>query len=919
MKNCSMNRLQAFKTNKKRSLIKVMLLGFVGMLLTVNAQAQSAEISLSVEDATLESVINKLKKQCDFSFVYNNEEVRECESITFSVEDKTVEEVLSLCLEDCGLSYKKLESTIVITPRSNGAILEPNAGKNLTQTVRGTIIDADTKIPLIGATIRVVDSDPIVGMVTGVDGRFRLEKIPVGRTSLLITYIGYQSTEIPNLEVNSGKEVVLNLSLQESTQKMNEVVISGSGNRGEALNDMALISARSISTEETKRYAGGFSDPSRILASFAGVTNSHNGENDIIVRGNSPKYVQWRLEGLEMSNPTHFGDQNGIKGGISALNNNLLATSDFLSGAFSADYGDVLSGVFDVKLRPGNNEKFEAAIGVGLLGTDLTLEGPFKKGYGGSYLINYRYSTVGLINNLGIIDIEGNLSYQDATFKVVLPTKKAGTFSFFGLGGLSGFLLEDIDPDGQAIPDNGIVQPDFSKDFDKTNYLFNGGMNHVFPVSKNSYFKSSLSFSTTGNLEDVFETETVALFDDQGEPTGDSVANEHQDYKNRLQESTYRGAITYHNKLNARNKIQIGTKYSLFDYDYEQSQTQDESLDLIDVINFRENVGTVRNFISWKHRFNEEVTLVSGLHNMNVLYNQKSTLEPRVALNWQVNPTNSIRAGYGSHSNMESIHNYFAKVEQPDGSVTEPNGDLGLLKAHHFVLGYEKRFTENLVMTVEGYYQHLYNLPVENNDTSFYSTINEGTDFRYVDLVNEGTGKNYGVELTVERFLNNNYYYLINTSLYESKYKSLENVERNTQYNGNYLVNVLFGKEFVNLGKKENQTFALNVKGFYGGGRKIIPLLRDDQGNVSVDVENNRFWDYEKAYESKIDDVFQVNVSGSYKWNRPKATHEIFMDLINVTNNAGRVSEYYDGNEPNSIGYVKQLSFFPNLMYRVYF
>ena len=268
---------------------------------------------------------------------------------------------------------------------------------------------------------------------------------------------------------------------------------------------------------------------------------------------------------------------------------------------------------------------------------------------------------------------------------------------------------------------------------------------------------------------------------------------------------------------------------------------------------------------------------------------------------------------------MESVHNYFAKVTQKDGSIIEPNKDLDLLKAHHFVVGYEKRFTENLRAKIEFYYQKLYNLPVENLDSSHYATINEGLEFRYVDLVNKGTGNNYGVELTIERFLHHNFYFLINGSLFSSKYKSLEGIERNTQFNGDYMVNVLFGKEFMNLGKKKNQILSLNAKIFFGGGQKIIPLLRDAQGKIAVDAVNGKFWDYKKAFNDKIDDIYQVTVSASYKFNKRKTTHEIYLNIDNVTNVIGKISEYYDEREPNSVGYVKQFGVFPNLMYRVYF
>jgi hypothetical protein len=791
--------------------------------------------------------------------------------------------------------------------------------QQLTQTVRGTIIDMDSQLPLIGVAVRILGANSFNGAATNVNGEFRLEKVMVGRITLQLSYVGYETKTIPDIEVNTGKEKILNLTMQESVLELNEVVVKAIKNKGEATNQMSLISTRSISAAETKRYAGGLDDPSKILSNFAGVTASQNGGNDIIVRGNSPKYVQWRLDGVEITNPTHFADQNSVSGGVSALNNSLLTASDFSTGAFSAEYGDVLSGVYDVKLRTGNNQKYETSLGVGVQGTDLTVEGPFKKGYGGSFLVNYRYSTISLLNNLGVIQLDGVLNYQDGAFKVVLPTKKAGTFSFFELAGLSGGSLKDVKADNIAIPGNETITSDITEDYDKDNYLSNLGMNHTISINDRSFIKTTLSYSNSGNKEDVFKIKTTKLTNNQGEFLRDSVGNRDLNYQSRINNSVYRGAITYNNKLNAKNTIQIGAKYALLGYDSKLSGIQGNSTDMSTMADFTENIGTLNNFISWKHRFNENITIVAGLHNMNVFYNKKSTIELRIALNWQINPTSSFSAGYGKHSTMESVHNYFAKVKQPDGSVTEPNKNLNLLKADHFVMGYEKRFGENIRVKLEAYYQNLYNLPVENNDTSYYATINEGTDFRYVELVNKGTGRNYGMELTLERFFSKGYYYLMNASLYDSKYKTLEGVERNTKYNGNYLANILIGKEFANRGKKKNQTLNLNAKVFFGGGQRYIPLLTDAQGRLAVDPANNKFWDYKKAYDKKFEDIYQVNLSASYKWNKPKVTHELFITLDNITNNKGKLSEYYDEKIPGKIGYVTQFELFPNLMYRLYF
>ncbi len=789
--------------------------------------------------------------------------------------------------------------------------------QELSQTIRGTIIDIDSELPLIGVQVIIPNTEPLIGTTTDADGRFRLNKVPIGRTNIHLSYLGFESKTISNVVVNSGKEVILNLSMQESMIQMEEVVVTANKNKGEALNDMALLSTRSISPEQTNRYAGGFNDPSRIAANFAGINTTGDGGNDIIIRGNSPKYIQWRLEGIQITNPNHFGDQSAVGGSVSTLNNNLLATSDFHTGAFSPEFGDVLSGIYDVKLRSGNNEKTEAVFGFGILGTDLTLEGPFKKGYAGSYLVNYRFSVATIIDKLGLIDVGGVPKFQDAAFKIVLPTKNSGTFSIFGLSGLSSFLFEDVTPQIWNTPGDQFMNGTINEDYNKDAHLLNVGLNYTKSINKQSYLKASLLYSNEGIEDQVFESRILKIYDNEGEYLRDSTLSRVPNYQGKNRKGSYRAALTYNTKLSAKTKLQIGSKFATIDYKNKQSQLQNDAR--FTLLDFDEKVSNLRNFVSIKHRLNESITLVGGLHNMNVLLNNKSTLEPRLAFNWQLNSSSSFHAGYGNHSNMESIHSYFAKVEQADGSIIEPNKDLDILKAHHFVIGYKKRFGKNILAKIEAYYQGLYNLPVENNDTSYFATINEGLEFKYVDLVNEGTGSNYGLEFTLERFYANNYYYMINASLFQSKYKSLEGIERNTPFSGNYLVNILWGKEFEKLGKKKNQTLGLNAKIFIGGAKKILPLLRDQQGNLAVDPDNNKFWDYEKAYEKGIEDIYQVTFSASYKWNKPKSTHELFLNIDNLTNTKGKISEFYDEDEPNSIGYLTQFGLFPNLMYRVYF
>jgi hypothetical protein len=760
--------------------------------------------------------------------------------------------------------------------------------QQLTQTVRGTVLDADSKSPLPGVQVLILNTPQSTGATTDENGNFRLQHVSVGRIDLRLSFIGYESITLPDIEVISGKETIINATLTEAVTQLKEVVITPVHD-GETVNEMAVVSARSI---------------------FAGVNNSQDGSADIIVRGNSPKFLQWRLEGMEITNPNHFADLSGLgANGFSALNNNVLATSDFYTGAFPAEFGDGLSGVYDVKLRSGNNEKFEGILGIGIIGTDLSLEGPLSKRSSASFLANYRYTTIGLVSKLGLLDeIPGVPHFQDGVFKIVLPTKNVGKFSLFGLTGASSIIFEDVDPFVWVTPNDRGRREDIIEDYEKDASLINTGVNHHLPLNDRTYLFTQVAFSNETIRDRVIET----MVDNE------IVIHKHDNFVSNVNNDTYRAYVTLNHKANSRNTIQLGSRYSYTQQSFDVREVMNDQGTVEQLADFREGIGMLRNFISWKHRLSTNLSVVSGLHNMNVLFNNSSLIEPRVGLHWQVDK-NAFRVGYGKHSAMEAVHHYFANVEAPDGSRSRLNEDLGLLKAHHFVASYERQFGTDVKAKIETYYQYLYDLPVENDPSSSYSTINESLDLRYVDLVNKGTGRNVGVELTLEKFFSRHYYYMMNGSLFESTYKALDGVERNTAFNGNYLINILAGKEFTGWGRKHNQTLTLNGKVFLGGGRRFIPLLRNAQGNLAVDPENNLYYDNSKAYSNALDDIQTVTISVSYMWHKIHATHEVFLNIDNVTDNRPRLGEYYAPEKPDGIGYQTPLGIFPNLMYRLYF
>ena len=759
--------------------------------------------------------------------------------------------------------------------------------QELHQTLRGTIIDRDANFPIIGANVVIIDSDPVLGSSTNLEGKFHIEKVPVGRVSLRVSCIGYEEIILPNLLLTSSKELVLDISLVESVVKMDEIVIKANPDNGEVLNEMATVSARAFSVEETRRYAGSFNDPARMVSAFAGVMPAPEGDNYIAVRGNSPKGNQWRLDGIEIPNPNHFSDEGATGGPINALNSTMLANSDFFTGAFPAEYGNAFSGIFDMRLRNGNNEQREYTFSIGALGIDFTLEGPFKKESNSSYLFNYRYSTLALLENTGIVNFDGVPKYQDLSFKVNLPTPHAGVFSFFGLAGKSNLKHKLPSEENEDI----IIST-----FNVNAELAVVGLNHTIPLSQNTFIESGIAVSENGSLYDEYDLVDSSAYQ--------MLADE------KLRKYTMIGKTSLHSKINAHHKISAGMIYTHYFYDF-YTEYWDKPSERMQIEQDEQgNSGLLQLYGNWKYRINDRLTFVGGLHYLNNLLNDTYSLEPRAGIKWHFTPTQSLSVGFGIHSRMESLPTFFVQNTSVNGQLNRPNFWLGFPKSRQYVIGYQNFLTPNLMVKVEAYYQDLYHIAIEDEPNSSFSMLNTVSWYTERELVNEGTGYNYGLELTLERYFADTYYFMLTGSLYNSKYRAMDNTVRDTRFNGNYVSNFLFGKEFI-FSKKRGSSKILSINGKLSliGARRFSP----------IDLEESRQYGYTRVEESQAfslrgDDIFIANLGIAYRINKRKISQEIKLDIQNLTNSNGVVDQYYNS-ATDAIEYVYQLGFLPNIMY----
>ena len=779
------------------------------------------------------------------------------------------------------------------------ALAMAGAQAQQTQVIQGRITDAITKAPLPGAYVSLLSQrgDSLVpsgqGTVTDLEGYYRIAGVPVGRVSLRYGMLGYQSRSVVNTPLIVGKELILNIALQEQVMQREEVVIEA--NKGSqkqlASNEFAFLSARGFDAEETRRYAGSRQDPSRMASNYAGVSGQNDGRNDIVIRGNSPTGLLWRLEGADIFNPSHFGALGATGGPVSMLNNNVLEKSDFLTGAFPAEYGNALAGVFDLQMRSGNTEKHEYLGQIGFNGFELGAEGPLKKGSRASYLVNARYSTLAAVSKLGVSFGTGTAVpyYQDVTFKLHLPTEKAGTFSLFGVGGMSHINFLGKDQDSTNL---------YSAYYQNSKYQTASGvlgLQHNYQFGKNTWGQAVIS-STIGTVRATVDS----LVPDGTLPT----------YRDNSRNTRQSIRYTVGHRFNSRFSIKTGAYVDVFGITLNDSVRRNDG-GFRHIKDVSGSAWLLQAYAQGLYRITEQLSTTVGLHGQRYSLGQTGVVEPRAGIQYGIGKS-QLSLAAGLHSQTQPLAGYFVQTANPQGGYTLTNTSLKMTRALHLVAGYSRPLNENTRLKLEGYVQRIYNAPVERRATD-YSMLNEGANFNYPtrdSLINKGVGRNLGMELTLERSFAAGYYFLVTGSLFDSRYQGSDGNWYNTAFNGHYIGNILAGKEW-SIGAKS--VFALDVKFTTAGGRRYTPV-----DTVASRAQQQEVLLKGQAYSKQLADYLRLDVKLTYRYSGKRATQEFFVDIQNITNRQNPYAQQWDVRRGRLVT-TNQLGLFPNVNYRINF
>lgn len=761
----------------------------------------------------------------------------------------------------------------------------------VTQTIRGIITDQQSKQPVASAIVEVIANGSKHGTVSDADGSFAVEGVPVGRVTVHISHMSYGEQWMPDVVVASGKETILNPELLEKIQEHKELVVTAQKVKVTE-KQMATVSDHIFNAEDTRRYAGSRNDVARMVGNFAGVVTNNDSRNDIIIRGNAPTGLLWRVEGVDVFNPNHFGQSGATGGPVSMINNNVLDKSAFYTGAFPAQFGNATAGVFDLQLREGNVKKREFTAQMGLTGLELGVEGYFSKSSRASYLVDYRYSVPALLKELGVPMGTGNAipKYQDLSFKIAIPTNKAGKFTLFGVGGLS-----NIDFKGDIKDTANFYNDPYSNLYFKSNSGV-AGASHTYFLSNNTSLRTVAAVTGT----------QVKTIQDSLNDARDAFAT----YREHTNEWKYVVSETVNTKFSAKDRLTAGATADDIHFSLADSNRGDAALKQL----HQEKGSTqlLQAYAQWQHRFNNAITLNTGLYAQYLTLNNTCSVEPRIGMRYQVSPSGAFSLAYGRHSQMQNLMLYFLRTQLADGSYIETNRNLGFTISDHFVAGWEQSLAGSWHYKAEVYYQALSHVPV-NSYASSFSALNLGAEYGNPTedgLVNKGTGTNYGAELTIDKPFSRGYYVMATASLFQSLYKGSDGIEHNTAYNNNYVLNVLGGKEWK-VGKAN--AVCIDVKMTAAGGKRYTEINLPASADAHTAVYFN-----DQPYGQQFNDYFRTDVKLTYRRNGNRVMQEIYLDLQNVTNSQNAFRQGFD-NRANVVRTQNQLGFTPSVNYRIQF
>lgn len=749
------------------------------------------------------------------------------------------------------------------------------------QTLRGTVRDAGSGEVLVAANLRLIaamDSLPLTAR-TDTTGQYVFQNLRLGYYTLEVWHSGYSPMKFREIYIAGGKETVLDIAYDRDFD-LPLLSITGAAAR----RPPQPLSEIPLTREQTLRFPATFFDPARLAMTYPGVMNNDDQANGLSIRGNSPAFVRWRLEGVDVVNPNHLTNAGTISdrpmaaaGGVLMFSAQLLDNSSLLTGSFPAGYGDALGGIMDINLRRGNSRQHEFTAQAGLIGLDFAAEGPLLQKGKNSYLVNYRYSTVGLLGQMGISFGDEEIDFQDLSFKLNFQGKNGGEWSLFGLGGLSNNVFEHK-TDSVAIE---AFKDFFDIDYQSKTGII--GLSNWSPLGKKGWVKFTIAASGQTN-----------------ERSSVSEADEYKQYgsNDELEESKVSGTATLSQRLSAQIRLMAG---SMLTRQYFRGESV-VNLSPQEIARHEFFVAQPWANILWNSK-NEKTAVRLGLHSLIFPYKDRISAEPRLTVMQTLAPNHRLALSAGQYSQVAPL--WLLKDE------------LDIMRAWHAGLNYSWAINSGWIFRTELFWQRQTDSGVDENTASTFSLLNEN-DYRIYlqkELIYNGLGENKGVEISVERYLSGGWFVLANATLFKSDYRGSDRVWRPARWDARHVFNFTGGREWQR-DKRPGHVRAFGVNGRLGwsGGLRAMPVDATASAAAGATV-----FDDNDGFSINQKDYFRLDLRVYWKRSFSDRRNSTFaMDFQNATMQENVAYQYFDP-FTKKVETKYQLGLIPNISWRLEF
>jgi hypothetical protein len=746
-------------------------------------------------------------------------------------------------------------------------------------TVGGQVVEAGSFQAVPGAVVRLVPGNASLAATSDSTGHFRITAVPVGHYSLVVAAAGHDTLELPELWLRAGKQEEQRLVLTPSSNMLGSVTISAL-----AREQLSPLGIKPFTVEQSLRWPATFFDPARLLTALPGVAGINDQANHLSIRGNSPNANTWTLEGVEIVNPSHTGNAGTATdlptlsgGGVTILSAQMLGPSQLLTGVLLANRDNALGGILDMHLRDGNMQRQEWTLQAGLLGLDASTEGPLGKRGRSSYLVNYRYSTVGLLSSMGIDLGDEAITFQDLAFHVALPAGKRGEVHLFGMGGNSSNRFKAVHDTTQWEVDKD------SRNIDYKSMMGATGASLRVPLGSRTMLSSTVAVSEIDQ-----DRSEERLTDDYG--VGST-------FQADLSERKLSGLVEVEGALGARSRWSVGG-----------SATERR---LTSWLNSDVHGWLLRPWVQGRWELGDRWQAMASVGTAYFTYTGETSAEPRALLEWNLAHRQKIALAAGMRSMLPQWQSF--------GVNTWPllvQKKIGPTHSRDVVLGYDRSISDAVQLHAEVYYQQLLDLPVAAAGMLVvpvqpFSMVNVWDETVGVPLQATGTANNTGVELDLDRHFAGGFFWQANASFYSSRYKDVDGAEHDTRWDGQYLFNAFGGKEYRKVKEDRVRTWGFSGRANVAGGPWCppLPVYTDVQGNVIYAGDPD--WVQLPAY-------YRIDLRVYLKMDRKGRTGLWALDLQNVTGARNAAFRYFDFRKHEVITKY-QLGLIPNLSYRIEF